>query len=71
MHEEYTYIAASAAGTMRCVHPWADRADVGVFAYCDGESCMGWVAEVGDDGKRTGRGRCGMVQTIATVISAV
>ena len=64
--DQYTYINSSEAKTKRCVHTWADYAEIGDFTHCDGEGCMGWVYELDDTGKPTGRGRCGMVQPVLT-----
>ena len=59
--EQYTYIEASEAKTKRCVHTWGDYENFGAFTHCEGPGCMGWVHEIDETGKPTGRGRCGMV----------
>lgn len=40
-------------------------------SFCAGENCMAFIREVDDLGKATGRGRCGMVQQIATICNCV
>ena len=69
--EQYTYIESDKAQTKRSVHPWGDYEKIGTFTHCEGEGCMGWVQELDGTGKPTGRGRCGMVQPIATICNCV
>lgn len=62
--KQYTYIEADKAKTKRCVHAWGDYEKFGAFTHCDGPGCMGWVHELDDNEKPTGRGRCGMVYPV-------
>lgn len=60
MTERYNYIDSNKAHEMRCVH------FIGDYTSCSGPTCMGWIAELDETGKPTGRGRCGMVYPVLT-----
>lgn len=51
----------------RCVRPWSDVEYSGNFTMCEGDKCMGWIMELDETGKATGRGRCGMVFPVMPV----
>ena len=57
-------IESENARSKRCVRPWSDIENAGNFTMCEGEGCMGWVQELDETGKPTGRGRCGMVYPV-------
>ena len=60
--EQYTYIEQKKAHLVLCV--FDRKGDYPGEKMCAGPLCMGWVHELDDTGKLTGRGRCGMVYPV-------
>lgn len=63
MNGIYTVVRTDKARQFRCPFPFTDY-DGSVRAFCDGDDCMAWIQELGQNGELTGRGRCGMVSAI-------
>lgn len=59
------YIEQSKAHLLLC--PLDRTGDYHVGKKCAGPLCMGWVHELDDNEKPTGRGRCGMVLPVMPV----
>lgn len=70
MTEKYTYVDAENAREKRCVNAFGPEV-IGDYTCCSGPMCMGWVAEIDDTGKPTGRGRCGMTHQIVITMPMV
>ena len=62
--EGYTYIEQSKARLILC--PFDRAGDYHNGKMCASPLCMGWVHELDETGKPTGRGRCGMVYPVLT-----
>lgn len=62
--EDYTYIEQSKARMILC--PFYRSGDYHNWKKCAGPLCMGWVHELDETGKPTGRGRCGIVYPVLT-----
>ena len=60
--EQYTYIEQKKAHLILC--PFDRKGDYPGEKMCAGPLCMGWVHEMDETGKPTGRGRCGMVYPV-------
>ncbi len=64
MREQYTYIEQKKAHLILC--PFDRSGDYPTGKKCAGPLCMGWVHELDDTDKPTGRGRCGIVFPVLT-----